>query len=220
VPQFILSAVVSIARTTPSNVKGDFMVRVGFIGVPGCGKTSTARGLASSCRRLEEFQNVELSTEYARRYIAKYGAITQCWEQYRILNKQLDWEETVGKVDMTITDSPIFMSFMYAQQLCDGSPKDVMIVNDIFSALNKLNNPTKRYDVIFFVPPILKPVADGIRSDIQFNQKWREEANQHLLALTRIFAPQTLHMLTAVDLPARVDECITVLKEVSNASCR
>jgi adenylate kinase family enzyme len=93
------------------------MMRVGFIGVPGAGKTSTARGLASVCRRIDGLNSVELSAEYARRYIAKYGPIEETWEQYRILKKQLDWENSVGNVDLLLTDGPIFLSLMYAMDL-------------------------------------------------------------------------------------------------------
>lgn len=191
------------------------MIRIGFIGVPGSGKTSTARALAANCRRIEHLQNVELATEYARRYIHKYGAITEVWEQYRILNKQLDWEDSIGSIDMLITDSPIFMCLMYAQALSKGTKKDNMVVNDIFSTLTKLNNPLPRYDIIFHVPPIIKPVADGVRGKEQFDPAWREATDLHLRAITKMFKPGIEHEIVSVDIQDRVEECLSIITSLS-----
>lgn len=188
-------------------------IRVGFVGVPGAGKTSTARGLASACRRIEGLKNVELSAEYARRYIAKYGPIQAAWEQYRILKKQLDWEEAVGSVDLILTDSPIFLSLMYAMALSNGTPKDVMVVNDLFSEMHKLNSPTPRYDIIFHLPPKVEPVKDGIRSEEQFDPTWRNKADKQLQAVFTIFTPRQFHTVEAVDREERIDECINVLQD-------
>lgn len=95
------------------------MIRVGFIGTPGSGKTSTARALASQCRRIDALNNVEIVSEYARRYISKHGSIDFLWEQYRILHKQLEWETSVenDNLDLLITDSPIFVGFAYCLDL-------------------------------------------------------------------------------------------------------
>ncbi len=186
--------------------------RVGFVGVPGAGKTSTARGLSSVCRRIEGLKNVELSAEYARRYIAKYGAIEFPWEQYRILKKQLDWEDTVGAVDLVLTDGPVFLSFMYATRLSTGSPKDVMVVNDLFSEMNKLNSPTPRYDVIFHLPPKVQPVADGVRAPEQFDPEWRAKADADLRAVFKLFPPRFYYTVEAVDLDERVQECLEMLR--------
>ena len=51
------------------------MKRIGFVGVPGSGKSSVARGLAA--RGYEKLKKVELVSEYARRFISKYGTIDQ-----------------------------------------------------------------------------------------------------------------------------------------------
>jgi nicotinamide riboside kinase len=86
------------------------MLRVGICGVPGSGKTSLSRALAVACRGVDQLKHVELVNEYARRYISKHGQIESIFEQYRILEKQLEWEDSVcnDKLDIMITDSPIF----------------------------------------------------------------------------------------------------------------
>ena len=189
------------------------MMRIGFAGVPGSGKTSTARGLAAACRGIKGLENVELSAEYARRYIIKHGGITDIWEQFRILKKQMDWEESVGDANLVITDAPIFMGMMYAQMLSKGTPKDVMVMNDLFSELNKANNPRPRYDIIFHLPPLLKPVDDGVRPASNFDPHWREKANNSLLGVFEVFKPYLFFTVDLPNLEMRVEWCRELIAE-------
>ena len=109
------------------------MKRIGFVGVPGSGKSSVARGLAA--RGYEKLKKVELVSEYARRFISKYGTIDQVSDQYKILQKQLDWENAIPQeeTDVLITDSPVFIGFLYTLTLRNSNNlKDAMYVNDIF----------------------------------------------------------------------------------------
>jgi hypothetical protein len=185
---------------------------VGFTGVPGAGKTSTARGLASTCRRIEKLKNIELLSEYARRYIAKYGTVTQPWEQFRIFKKQLEWEDSVGYADILITDGPVFSSLVYAFMLSSGDTKEIMILDDLFSEMIKLNNPNPRYDVIFHIPPKLTPVVDGVRAKVQFDDLWRTNADSHLYSMYAYYLPpKHLHLVESVSMDDRVAECLEVL---------
>lgn len=185
------------------------MIRVGFIGVPGAGKTSTARGLAATCRKIERLKNVELISEYARRYISKYGPIENITDQYRILQKQLEWEENIPKeVNVLITDSPVHLGFLYALELRKlDDVKEAMYLNDIFKRLNKLNCP-RRYDIIFHLPPVLEPIRDGVRSEQQFDSNWRKEADNKLQLIFDIFPPKKFITINSTDLDDRVNECL------------
>ena len=64
------------------------MLRIGIVGVPGAGKTTWARLIASECRSIDKLKSVELVSEYARRYLSKHSSIDSLFEQYRILEKQ------------------------------------------------------------------------------------------------------------------------------------
>lgn len=184
------------------------MIRIGFTGVPGAGKTSTSRALSAMCRKETGFKNIELVSEYARRYISKYGSIESLWDQFWILQKQLDWEDKVGKeVDLVITDSPVFLGFIYCLELRKNTQKDSMLFNEILSQMNRLNHP-HRYDIVFHLPPKLKPVKDGIRPEQHFDETWRTKTNDTFMFLHNLFPPKKLVILEEDDIMDRVKTCL------------
>ena len=196
------------------------MIRVGFTGDPGSGKTSTARALTAFCRRNENLKRVELIAEYARRYIAKYGEIDHLADQYKIMEKQLDWEDQVPQehTDIIITDSPVHMGWLYVMEYNLSKRKDIMYANDIFKKLNKSNLP-KRYDLIFHLPPIIKPVQDGIRPETHFDEGWRNDADATIRFIFKQFKPNNFVCLESTNLEDRVDESMHYIKkEIEHAS--
>jgi nicotinamide riboside kinase len=192
-------------------------VRIGFCGIPGTGKTSTARALAAMCRKIEKFKRVELVSEYARRYIFKYGSEgINLTDQYKIMEKQIEWESSIPEeTDLIITDSPVHLGFIYALELRKDSYKDAMYINDIFKRLNKINAPEKRYDVVFYLPPILDPIKDGIRHEAQFTPEWREKADWRIKYVFDLFPPKHFIELKSTELLDRVDESLKVLGKIN-----
>jgi nicotinamide riboside kinase len=187
------------------------MMRIGVTGVPGAGKTSLARGLASACRRIDKLKRVELVSEYARRYISKHGDISDMWEQFRILEKQREWEDSVSstKLDLMISDSPIFLGFIYCMELPKDSTKSVMCFNDVFKAMLKLNSPKSRYDIIFHLPPVVTPVDDGVRKQEYFKEDVRSVMNEKIKVTIRdLFPPIIYKEITEIDLNKRIEQCI------------
>jgi nicotinamide riboside kinase len=185
------------------------MKKIGFVGVPGTGKTSLARGVAS--KAYEKIGNVELVAEYARRFISKYGDIQNIADQYKILQKQIEWEEIAltKQIDVLITESPIYIGFLYAMEKRDlNSVKDTMYINDIFKKMNKLNCPP-RYDIIFHLPPLWIPSKDGVRPEKHFLPEWREEADKKIQFIFKLFPPKNFVIIKKEKIEGRIEECLS-----------
>ena len=189
------------------------MKRIGFVGVPGSGKSSVARGVAA--QSYNRIGRVELVAEYARRFLIKYGAVTNVSDQYKILSKQMEWEDAIptNDTDVMISDSPIHMGFLYVMEMRDvNNEKDTMYTNDIFKRMSKLNCP-HRYDIIFHLPPLWKPTEDGVRPQQQFEDAWRNEADLKIQFIFKLFPPRHFVTLVSGTLEERIEECFQYCKQ-------
>lgn len=174
---------------------------VGFVGCPGSGKTTLARQFAGCARDALGVQRVEYVDEYARRALAKPASLIGIHDQMRILNKQLERETSFFSTsDLISTDSPIHLGFFYAREYANKTAKDVQILNDLFKQMNALNQ-NGWYDVVFHLPPVLKPVDDGVRAAHQLQDEWRTVADRRLYAVfDLVFPPKQLVVLDDVAL--------------------
>jgi len=199
-------------------------IRVGLTGLPGSGKTTLARGLAANFVG----KNVEISQEYARKYINKYGFIKEIWEQQRIMAKQLEWETNIpSDVELFISDSPIQICFAYSQMLRTFDPenfdKENMLLNDMYELINKLNSPSI-YDVVFYLPlPFEGAVKkdgeegldDGTREPKNFEIEWQNDMEKSIIAtFETVFPSGHFIRIESNNLADRTKECDKILRSL------
>ena len=171
-------------------------MRIAIAGIPSTGKTSLARLLAVEL-------NTNLVHEYARHYISKYGDIKTVPEQYLITNTQYEWENNFTDF---VTDSPIFLGFLYCIELHDPTvQKDRLWLAKFFKYLAE----HVQYDIVFYLPPVLPVSRNGLRRDLHFDSNWREDSDMLLRSLIRLFPPKQLIEITTVELRDRVDEVLS-----------
>jgi len=142
------------------------MIKIGFCGTPSSGKTTVAQNFASTLRFATQ-KKVELVDEFARWFVANFGETT-VEDQYLIAHRQIDKERSVdSNIDYLITDSPAFLSLIYAYMGMDWkSKKSVFYLNELYSLLS---DQFHAYDHIFYFPLLDNTTDDGkrIHTDIK-----------------------------------------------------
>lgn len=190
------------------------MLRIGITGAPGSGKSTLARRIVSCVR------GAELVSEYARRYISKHGEITSMWEQYRILHKQLEWEDSV-KGDILVTDSPVFLGAVYCMELPRITSKDIMCYADVVKTMLKLNHPIPRYDMVLHLSMLPNDIDidDGVRRKEHLDTSYNKLLDDRTVIVTRdMFPPKRYYNISCVNLKDREEEALYILRRAYNIS--
>jgi hypothetical protein len=157
---------------------------------------------------------VELVHEYARDHIAEYGPIDSLSDQFAVSMRQMEWEDrvTVSSVDAMVTDSPVHLGWLYAMYMEQTTKKDAMYASELFSKFCELNVP-RRYDIIFYLPPVSPPVEDNIRVAQHLDKKWRQEADSLVPFIFKLFPPKFFVKVEKTSLLDRVTECLGILQD-------
>jgi hypothetical protein len=93
------------------------LIVVNLLGGPGTGKSTTAAGVFSKLKW--RGVNAELATEFAKDKVWE-GSLAVLEDQVYILGKEYHKLHRLdGKVDVFVTDSPLFLSLMYGEHLGD-----------------------------------------------------------------------------------------------------
>lgn len=174
------------------------MVKIGFVGSPATGKTTVAQSFASKLR-FDTEKRVELIDEYARWFVSTFGE-TSVFDQYLISHRQIDREISAIKkgVDYLITDSPAFLSLIYAYMGLDwNDKKQVNCLNELYRILEENFHS---HDKLFYFPPFKKTNSsiDGHR--IHTEQKELEDIDEKIRGFMKI------HKIDFIELGGTLDE--------------
>jgi nicotinamide riboside kinase len=186
------------------------MIKVGFCGGPGSGKTCLARAVAN--KFCMDGYIAEYVSEYARFHIsqctrAPHNAPRDLLHQQLILQNQLQWEDAVQlSAEFMITDSPIITGAVYAYLVADFQNHNQKTF--YFQYYQKIVDLKDRYDYLFFLPSdVIEFQSDGLRTqDIERARDIGE----------RIKAFMTFHSIRwyevkSVALEDRVKECCSIV---------
>lgn len=95
--------------------------------------------------------------------MTKHGQMEHIAVQFHITHEQYQREETLSQsCDVLISDSPLFLSYIYGLLAMDSSSEtQIKILKEIYgwSVLKQLD----RYDHVFFLPRQFEVVDDGLR---------------------------------------------------------
>lgn len=190
------------------------MLKIGFSGLPSTGKTTLCQAVNLELKKTDDLNRVELVSEYARSYIRKYGPPEHISEEYRLVDIQREWEDLIDptKLDVMLADSPIQLAFLYAVELNKGTPKDQMMITDIFKKISSMT-ASSPYDIVFHLPQDSIPVViDDVRHECVKDPTWRAESDAFVKSLFKMFKPRTFTIIEEVDLQERVDKVIADIR--------
>lgn len=134
---------------------------ISLIGAPASGKSTLATSVQTELKKLGK--NSIFISEVATDFIAEYGVPNTPQDQIVIFYKQLNREKMfIGSKDYIICDSSGILNYFYFRGLFGNklSNKDIAIINHLQKEILKTIN---QWDFLFYIPPILDNVEDGIR---------------------------------------------------------
>lgn len=122
-------------------------MKIGIIGAPSAGKTSTAAGLTLLIKDNKK-HTCHHVTEFATDFLQKHNHEISMVEQLIFLNEQMRREHLASlKNDIVITDSPLLLCYLYARNLNNRSQSHTLAISYIYE--NILSHLTT-YDYIVF----------------------------------------------------------------------
>ena len=163
---------------------------VGFMGAPGCGKTTLACAMKEYA--MENNVSGDVCTEYPREYCFKYGPPSHPFAQYRITANQTDRENALlmGNNEYIFTDSPVWFGYVYTLVYMNLNYNEEVLscLGDIYTRF--VVNNIRRYHKVFYLQND-NPHDDGCRN-MEINQKIADVmegfylSHQHILPIIKI----------------------------------
>lgn len=132
-----------------------------FIGAPASGKSTLASSVHTELKKLSK--NSIFVSEAATDFIAEWGIPNDPQDQLVIFYKQTNRERIwIGSKEYIVCDSSGILNYFYFRNLFPKqlNTKDIAVINHLQKEILKTIN---QWSYIFYVPPILDNIDDGIR---------------------------------------------------------
>lgn len=132
-----------------------------FIGAPASGKSTLASSVHTELKKLGK--NSIFVSEAATDFIAEWGIPNDPKDQLVIFYKQTNRERIwIGSKEFIVCDSSGILNYFYFRNLFPSKleTKDIAVINHLQKEILKTIN---QWSYIFYVPPIIDNVEDGIR---------------------------------------------------------
>lgn len=132
-----------------------------FIGAPASGKSTLASSVHTELKKLGK--NSIFVSEAATDFIAEWGVPNDPQDQLVIFYKQTNRERIwIGSKEYIVCDSSGILNYFYFRNLFPKqlNTKDIAVINHLQKEILKTIN---QWSYIFYVPPILDNIDDGIR---------------------------------------------------------
>jgi nicotinamide riboside kinase len=132
-----------------------------IMGAPASGKSTLATSVHTELKKMGE--NSVFISEAATDFIAEYGTPNTPVDQIVIFYKQLNRERMfMDSKEYIVCDSSGILNYFYFRGFFKEplSNKDIAVINHLQKEILKTIN---QWSYIFYVPPMLENVEDGIR---------------------------------------------------------
>lgn len=189
--------------------------RIVFIGSAGSGKSTLVTDVITRLKK--KGVNAEHVPEMIRYDIQQNGPMESIWEQYRTLNNQRLFEDSVpDNVDFSVIDSGCLTPFFYAcLYTSTASERERLVLADMFKYL--INDIYKgRYDYIFFLPARLTRKETGLKNITDDGTRYQSDEeldalDEHMtLFFTKIIKSPSIYELDC-SLDDRADKVLAII---------
>lgn len=149
-------------------------MKIGIIGAPSAGKTSTAASLTLLVKNNKEYTCHHV-TEFATDFLQRHNHEITMVEQLIFLNEQIQREHLASlKNNIIITDSPVLLCYLYARNLNNMSPSHTLAISYIY---DRVLSHLSTYDCI-----VLKKLKGFKTNGIRRNDPQEaERINQQII---------------------------------------
>jgi nicotinamide riboside kinase len=150
---------------------------VNFLGGPGCGKSTLCAGVYTKLKRAGV--ECELALEYAKDKVWEEN-LKVLENQVYVLGKQYQRiHRLVGKVDVVLTDSPLFLSLFYGKY---SEEEFKPLVLQLFNQYDNINYFVERHEYSYSSSGRYQSLEEALEIDAQIKELLKSNNIEYYIA--------------------------------------